>query len=802
MLISKTFTILAMTALLVTSAAYADDSHSHATLRFQASDFPALARGIRVPRDGRYTITTWGPRCRRWTANLDGDTLRLAIREEGDDMTPHFQKAGEVTLRANRRLEIVVDSANPKKTPHPPSPVPAMLVLSTDPRVDPSPALDLVRSRVDSVAPPPDPRRTRIRTLDDGAGFRPPSTLEAWEARARALREQILVTLGLWPTLAKTPLHPQVHGKVGRDGYTIEKVLLETFPGFILAGNVYRPTGKPGRLPAMLCPHGHAAEGRADVDVQHRCIRWAKLGCVVFTYDMVGFADSKPFGHAFLNDRLRRWGLSLATLQTWNSIRALDWITSLPDVDPARVGCTGESGGGTQTFLLAAIDDRVKITAPVVMVSDKMQGGSPCENAAGLRIGTDNVEIAALTAPRPMKLIGATGDWTAATMSDAFPKIRDVYSLYGMPDRVAAEVFDFPHNYNQTSRNAVYPFMARWLLGIEDSAATKEGPQVPEKPEVLYAFDPSHPAPASLKTPAQLESYLIEAIAKEIQVMGPSHGPSAWEAASRLLKTIHRIRIAIANPGAGEIDQFDVRTVRRPRLIATHHLVGRKSTGERIAVIRFLPSRPTSRLTVISAERGKDDLIASDGSPIPLVRRLLERGQTVIGFDPIFVGESVDSMAPATRRPDTEHFDTYNPALATDQMQDLATVIAWASALPKIHEVNIIARGAAGPQALAVRPLLTGVARTVIDMDHFDAGDASGTFPPAFDIPGIFQFGGFEMAAAFCSPEPLWIHSTGPKFNTTWATQSFALADSIHLLRINTGRIEPDKLVRWIDSGD
>ena len=206
----------------------------------------------------------------------------------------------------------------------------------------------------------------------------------------------------------KTPLNPQVYGKLDRDGYTIEKVVLETFPGFTLSGNLYRPARATGKVPGMLCPHGHWEDGRVNPEVQQRCIRWAKLGCVVFMYDMVGYNDSKPFTHAFLNDRLRRWGLSLPTLQTWNSIRALDWLTSLPDVDVARIGCTGESGGGTQTFLLTALDDRIKVSAPVVMVSDTFQGGCVCENAAGLRHGTDNVEFAAMCAPRPLILVGAT----------------------------------------------------------------------------------------------------------------------------------------------------------------------------------------------------------------------------------------------------------------------------------------------------------------------------------------------------------------------------------------------------------
>ncbi len=142
----------------------------------------------------------------------------------------------------------------------------------------------------------------------------------------------------------KTPLNPRITGKLDRGDYTIEKVVLETFPGFTLSGNLYRPAKATGKIPGMLCPHGHWDDGRVNVEVQPRCIRWAKLGCVVFMYDMVGYNDSKPFPHKFLNDRLRHWGLSLPTLQTWNSIRALDWLTSLPDVDSARIGCTGESG--------------------------------------------------------------------------------------------------------------------------------------------------------------------------------------------------------------------------------------------------------------------------------------------------------------------------------------------------------------------------------------------------------------------------------------------------------------------------
>ena len=244
-----------------------------------------------------------------------------------------------------------------------------MLTLSSDADFEPSSeALDVARGRIDSTASNLDPRRTTVRNNRQGADFRAPNSPQEWNARAKSLRDQLRVTLGLLPEWPKTPLHPIVRPKVDHDGYSTENVALETLPGFYLCGTLYRPLHANGKSPGLLCPHGHWQEGRVAVDVQKRCSRWAQMGCVVFMYDMVGYNDSKPFGHEFLNDRLRRWGLSLPSLQTWNGIRALDWLTTLPEVDAARIGMTGESGGGTQTFLLTAIDDRIRVSAPAVMV--------------------------------------------------------------------------------------------------------------------------------------------------------------------------------------------------------------------------------------------------------------------------------------------------------------------------------------------------------------------------------------------------------------------------------------------------
>jgi dienelactone hydrolase len=798
---------------------------------FNASDLPQLAaQGIKIPRDGVYTVKVWAPARQVWTLTTDGAVWTLAARTEGTDPTPRWQVAGAAVIRAGDRVKIGVagllfehgpgsfDIPKGKKQPEKPKPppVPALLVLTTDPKLDTEPVLDLIRGRIETVDPPVDRRRAQVRTNQEGANFVPPPTVQAWRDRAAALRTQLQVTLGLWPMFPRTELKPQVFGKVERDGYTIEKVVLETFPGFTLSGNLYRPAGPgegpgPGaaasdqdKRPGILCPHGHWGEGRTNVDVQQRCIRWAKLGCVVFLYDMVGYVDSMPFGHKFLDERLRHWGLSLVTLQTWNSIRALDWLSALPDVDPARIGCTGESGGGTQTFLLAALDPRVAVAAPVVMVSDTFQGGCVCENTAGLRIGTDNVEFAALIAPRPLKLVGASGDWTARTMTNAYPTLRAVYSLVGTTDRVSANVFDFPHNYNQTTRNAVYAFMANWLLGIDDPELTSEGEQSPEKAEDLRTYNDAHPAPSDLKTPAELEDALIALRRTQIAGLAPGHhrDPTAWESVRGALLNCLKVRVGLVNPTPSELVASEVRRVSREGLTVIHWFVGRRTAGEQIPVVRLVPAQPSGRLTIIVSPHGKAHLASADGRLDPLAEALLARGQSVVGFDPLLVGESLDPSRFAVQRPDTVHFETYNPSLAADQMQDLATVVAWARSQPDVRALSLVGTGRSGPQVLLARPVLEGLARTAVNLHEFDEGDGAAAYPPDIDLPGILQFGGLNAAAALCAPGPLRISRPGRSFDPHWPKHAYALAGSAQTLWLDDDEADSSGLARWIDSGE
>ena len=371
----------------------------------------------------------------------------------------------------------------------------------------------------------PSGQQVPFRTLNDT--FDPPKIADAaqWKQRAAYLREHVLASAGLLPMPERTPMEPKIFGEVKRAEYTVSKVYFQSLPGFFVTGNLYRPMGD-GPFPAILAPHGHWAYGRLENtslnSVPGRAINLARQGFVVFTHDMVGYNDSRQLPHTFGGARENLWGLSLAGLQLWNAIRGLDFLESLPYVRREAIGVTGESGGGTQTFLLSAVDDRVAVAAPVNMVSLHMQGGCLCENPPGLRLDTTNVEIAAIVAPKPLLLISATGDWTKNTLEREFPAIRAIYSLFDASDRVHAVRFEAEHNYNRESREAMYAWMARWLQQAAPDVRRQERSFTPESPADLLVFH-QRPLPPNAVTASELTYNWIEAAKRQLR--SPAQDP-------------------------------------------------------------------------------------------------------------------------------------------------------------------------------------------------------------------------------------------------------------------------------------
>lgn len=288
------------------------------------------------------------------------------------------------------------------------------------------------------------------------------TTRQDWENRSEVIRQGIIsgMKLDQMPN-RDTPFNAIIHSTREMDGYIVENIAIESFPGFFITGNLYRPSldAPFQKSPGILSVHGHGPDLRFGESVQKRSAAFARMGAVVFAYDMIGYGDSKQVDHKIP---------VAVTIQTYNSQRVIDYLISRGDVDPDRIGVTGESGGGTQTILITALDPRIKVSAPVVMVSAYFFGGCECESGMPIHKSpnhqTNNVEIAALAAPRPLLLVSDGGDWTKNTPRIEFPYVQKVYATYGAESRT--DNVHLPgerHDYGKNKRAAVYNFFGHYL---------------------------------------------------------------------------------------------------------------------------------------------------------------------------------------------------------------------------------------------------------------------------------------------------------------------------------------------------
>jgi uncharacterized protein len=318
----------------------------------------------------------------------------------------------------------------------------------------------------------------------------------SWEQRAKLIRAGVLHGMQLDHMPPSCELKPIRRNLRQMDGYTVENVAFESLPGYWVTGNLYLPTHIVGKIPGILNPHGHWPNGRFRDEMQLRCAMFARMGAAAFAWDMVGFGESTPGDH-------RRF--QVLRMQTYNSMRSVDFLLSLGIVDETRLAVTGASGGGTQSFMLAAVDDRIDVSIPVVQVSAHFFGGCECESAMPIHktaeYETNNVEIAALAAPRPMLLISDGADWTKNTPMVEFPHIQRIYSFYGKEQDVEnAHFANEQHDYGPSKRAAAYRFLAKHfnlsLAAIENSAGNIDEDYVtilPMDQLCVFTIDNSRP---------------------------------------------------------------------------------------------------------------------------------------------------------------------------------------------------------------------------------------------------------------------------------------------------------------------
>jgi hypothetical protein len=629
---------------------------------------------------------------------------------------------------------------------------------------------------------PQDARLKPMRTLNDpDHPWAPPTTREAWDAESQRIREQLLVACGLWPMPEKSPLAPVVHGKIERDGYSVEKVYFASRPGHYVTGSLYRPANLQGTAPGVLCPHGHWANGRfydagdaaaeeqitigaeefpsgARSPLQARMVQLARMGCVVFHYDMVGIADNQPIDHrgGFNDVQAELWLQNKLGLQTWNSIRALDFLTSLPDVDASRIGVTGASGGGTQTFMLCAIDPRPTVAFPAVMVSTAMQGGCTCENASYLRHDINNIAIAALFAPRPMALSGAD-DWTIDIETKGLPELKQVYSLFDSADKVNAVCYpQFQHNYNQVAREMMFDWFNEHLgLGLD--SPVKQTDFEPLTRDELTVYTEEHPVPQDSMTSEDLRALMT----KETEAWFASIVPDSADQVAEYRRIVGTAARVMLDSGVPETVEAKVTSERRAgdqRMLEGH--LGRPGSGEVVRFVVLLPNSFRGDTIIWVDGSGRSHLLDGTGAPTAPAKQLLDTGYAVVSADLFLTGPGA-AEALASRKVDDGfpgYTFGYNRPLVSERVHDILTLVRAATLHQEVQRVHLVATGEAGPWGLLAAALARDrLASTTADLRGFSFAQVSESADPML-LPGALRYGDIGGLAALAAPAPLTVY--------------------------------------------
>ena len=597
------------------------------------------------------------------------------------------------------------------------------------------PAL-LLAAAVSCSALGEDARDRPLKDLNGYFPFTPPSDAAAWPARRAAVRDRVQVALGLLPMPTRTPLHAVIHGKREMGDYTIEKVYFESAPGLFVTGNLYRPKNAPGKAPAVLFAHGHwkdarflnqdAAYVRKEIETgqekfteggksrfQSMAVQLARMGCVVWQWDTLSDSDAVQFApeviHRFAKRRPEMedpaaWGLysapaesrlqSVLGLQAWNALRGVDFVLSLPDVDPKRVAITGASGGGTQTMLLAALDDRIALSFPAVMVSTAMQGGCSCENASLLRIGQGNVDFAASFAPKPQGMTTAN-DWTKEMSVKGFPELRQLYATLGHADEVMLHRDEkSPHNYNLAARTAFYGWLNQHFALGQATPIVERDYTVLGKAE-LSVWDEAHPAPVAGSP--DFERRLLRWFADDSDTQLKQ--ASATERSTLLRRYVDALLGEKVRPADLRI------TPGQPQALGVHALhavtLTNATRNEETRATVLQPAQPNGRTVLWLGDAGQAALRERDGKVRADFLSLLEQGFTVLAADLYLQGGAKVTRTrkvKETREVPAYTFG-YNDSLVVQRAHDIALLTAYAhQAFP--GQLAIVATGETTPAAI------------------------------------------------------------------------------------------------------
>jgi len=458
-------------------------------------------------------------------------------------------------------------------------------------------------------------------------------TGEKFQAHRRGLRQRLLTCAGLRPLPKRIDLDPHSSPAIEHEWCTITRVYYQLWPNVYSNGLLFMPKKFVDRpAPAVLCPHGHWRNGNAHAEVQRRCLVLAKMGYVTFSPSQNHYEDPAL-------------GISNQTLMIWNNIRGLDYLQSLPQIDGKRIGCAGASGGGLQTQMLVAVDDRVKAASICGMTCDYREITFParnhckCNHFPNIMRYTDEPEISTLGLPAPVQYL-TMNDWTRSFEKNNYPTIRRLYEANGLKGRTDCKYWPTPHSYDKPKRERMYWWMEKWLRGKDRGGAVTEGEVKPPSVEALL----------KLKTPVPNDKGLahISRVHAKVQYVAPEiTDRKEWEAYRR--KMLGALGELLGTPLPPEGAVKLVGTEKRDGLVI-ERLLCPSEAGISVPTLVLRPDGRTSKklpAVIIYNDRGKAAAMAAEGNDSP--EAMARGGRVVVLPDVRFAGElSLRAMAGLT----------------------------------------------------------------------------------------------------------------------------------------------------------
>lgn len=438
------------------------------------------------------------------------------------------------------------------------------------------------------------------------------------EAYVQSVRAKIQQCFGPWPE--RTPLKPRVIGKLERDTYHIEKVVFESRPDFLVTANLYLPKGRKFPLPGVVGSCGHSNNGKGEKLYQSFAQGLARMGYVVLIFDPIGQGERLQYTNAQLQP-LHGIGTSehlhagnqqflvgefFGAWRAWDGIRALDYLLSRPEVDPRHVGITGNSGGGTMTTWLAGVDERWTMAAPGCFITTfrrNVENELPADTEqcppGAIALGLDMADFLAAMAPKPVIVLAKERDYfDVRGATEAYDRLKRLYTLLGKPDNVALQIGPTDHGYSQENREAMYRWFNR-ATGISDATTepaiqlepdeallcTPHGQVAEWKSRTVFSFtrDKSKQLAAqrAQRTPAELLDAVrtalklpaMPAVAPEFRILRPlpSRGYPLPHATTYAVETESRVFAVVTRLSKQAHYSRPPRTGPRATLYVAHH---------------------------------------------------------------------------------------------------------------------------------------------------------------------------------------------------------------------------------------